>query len=146
LLVHALLIANSMASLLFLLLSTFAAARSLGDRRLSIGDVRPRGSSAALGKEGSFDYVIIGGGTAGLAMAARLAESRNNTVAVIEAGGFYENNPMGELSVIPAYDVYYAGSSPSDTDPRIDWGFVTTPQVVSRCQNETISVAARAES
>ncbi|KAJ7784219.1 hypothetical protein B0H16DRAFT_1446475 [Mycena metata] len=34
----------------------------------------------------TFDFVIIGGGTAGLALAARLAEWTNITVAVIEAG------------------------------------------------------------
>lgn len=38
----------------------------------------------------SYDYVVIGGGTGGLAVAARLAESGNNSVAVIEAGGLYE--------------------------------------------------------
>lgn len=34
-----------------------------------------------------FDYVIIGGGTSGLALAARLAEDPNVTVAVLETGG-----------------------------------------------------------
>ncbi|KAJ7150794.1 alcohol oxidase [Mycena filopes] len=34
----------------------------------------------------SFDYVIIGGGTAGLALAARLAEDKNVSVCVLEAG------------------------------------------------------------
>lgn len=33
------------------------------------------------------DYVVIGGGTAGLAIAARLAEDLSNSVAVIEAQG-----------------------------------------------------------
>ena len=132
--------------LFFLLLSTFAAAGSFGDHHLSIDNVRPREPLDASGKEGdSFDYIIIGGGTAGLVMATRLAERHNNTVAVIEAGGFYENNPTGNLSVIPADDVYYAGSSPSDTDPLIDWGFVTTPQSVSRSQNKAIPVAMRAK-
>ena len=36
----------------------------------------------------SFDYVIVGGGTAGLALANRL--SKNSSVAVVEAGSFYE--------------------------------------------------------
>ena len=138
---------NSMySSLLLLLFSTFTAGKLLGGRHLPIGNVRLRRSFDAFGKDTSFDYVIIGGGTAGLAMAARLAESHNNTVAVIEAGGFYENSPMGNLSVIPADDIYYAGSSPSDTDPRIDWGFTTTPQVVSRSQNRNLPVAVRAKS
>ena len=42
------------------------------------------------GKNGSYDYVIVGGGTGGLTIAARLAEDKNVSVAVIEAGGFYQ--------------------------------------------------------
>lgn len=33
-----------------------------------------------------YDYVIVGGGTAGLTLAARLTEDSNVTVGVIEAG------------------------------------------------------------
>jgi len=40
----------------------------------------------------SFDYIIIGGGTAGLTVANRLTELSNITVAVIEAGGEVYNN------------------------------------------------------
>jgi choline dehydrogenase len=42
------------------------------------------------GLNATYDYVVIGGGTAGLAIAARLAEDSSVSVAVIEAGGFYE--------------------------------------------------------
>jgi choline dehydrogenase len=34
----------------------------------------------------TFDFVIIGGGTAGLALAARLSEDPDTTVGVLEAG------------------------------------------------------------
>jgi ribulose 1,5-bisphosphate synthetase/thiazole synthase len=34
----------------------------------------------------TFDFIIVGGGTAGLALAGRLAEWTNITIAVIEAG------------------------------------------------------------
>jgi choline dehydrogenase-like flavoprotein len=33
-----------------------------------------------------FDYLIVGGGVAGLTLAARLSENREVTVGVIEAG------------------------------------------------------------
>ena len=41
----------------------------------------------------SYDYVIVGGGTAGLTMAARLSEDPAISVAVIEAGTFYQVHP-----------------------------------------------------
>lgn len=81
------------------------------------------------GENASYDYVIVGGGTAGLTIAARLAEDASITVAVIEAGGFYElDNP--NISVIPGEVSYFSGTSPEDTNPKIDWGFVTEPQAV----------------
>ena len=48
------------------------------------------------------DYVVVGGRTAGLATATRLAEDTLNTVAIIEAGGFYEID-HGNSSVVPRY-------------------------------------------
>lgn len=75
----------------------------------------------------SFDYVIVGGGTAGLALANRLSADVSIQVAVIEAGIHYEvANPL--LSSTPAGDVYWAGSSPSDNNPLVDWSIVTQPQ------------------
>ena len=41
----------------------------------------------------SFDYLIIGGGTAGLAVAARLSENPDITVGVLEAGAARLNDP-----------------------------------------------------
>ncbi|KZF20175.1 GMC oxidoreductase [Xylona heveae TC161] len=76
--------------------------------------------------DASYDYVVVGGGNAGLTIAARLAENPQVSVAVVEAGGFYETD-AANLSV-PAFDTYWDGKDPSDTNPLIDWGFVTTPQ------------------
>ena len=52
------------------------------------------------GKNASYDYVIVGGGTGGLTIAARLAEDKNVSVAVIEAGGFYQIDNGNGRSVI----------------------------------------------
>ena len=41
-----------------------------------------------------FDYVIIGGGTAGLVLAARLSEDPTKSVLVLEAGGAHLGDPM----------------------------------------------------
>ena len=50
----------------------------------------------------TYDYVIVGGGTAGLVMARRLAANSSITIAVVEAGGFYEFD-NGNYSEIPAF-------------------------------------------
>lgn len=79
------------------------------------------------GRNQTFDYVILGGGNAGLTIAARLAETA--TVAVIEAGSFYEID-NGNISQIPAFDSYFTGKDKDDFNPLIDWGFQTTLQAV----------------
>ncbi|KAI4118243.1 MAG: hypothetical protein LQ345_001662 [Seirophora villosa] len=71
---------------------------------------------------------VVGGGTAGLAIASRLAANRETSVAVVEAGSFYQLD-NGNGSVIPALaPLQHVGSLPNDTQPLIDWGFVTVSQ------------------
>ena len=38
-------------------------------------------------KDHHFDYVVVGGGAAGLTVAARLSEEADKTVCILEAGG-----------------------------------------------------------
>ena len=75
-----------------------------------------------------YDYIVVGGGTAGLTLASRLSENPNIQVAVIEAGGHYEVD-NGNRSIVPGYAAY--GTSTDATTPNvaplIDWGFVTAP-------------------
>jgi choline dehydrogenase len=83
--------------------------------------------SGLLGIDATYDYVIIGGGTAGLVMAERLSEDPNLQVAVIEAGSYYEvTNPI--IGMTPSGDTMFVGADPSDTNPLVDWNFVTSPQ------------------
>lgn len=67
--------------------------------------------------ETKFDYVVIGGGTAGLVMAARLTEDPNVTVAVLEAGP--ENTfETGE----------YAAGAGGMWGPETNWWYMSSPQ------------------
>ncbi|KAL4911543.1 hypothetical protein BDW74DRAFT_9606 [Aspergillus multicolor] len=75
----------------------------------------------------SYDYVVVGGGTSGLAIAARLAEDPGVTVAVVEAGGHYEIEG-GIESIIPGFAAAAnTGTDPSDDSLLIDWNFDTLP-------------------
>ncbi|KAF2823487.1 alcohol oxidase [Ophiobolus disseminans] len=67
----------------------------------------------------AYDYVICGGGTAGLVVAARLTEDPNVTVGVIEAGG----NGLNDLLIDgPNLFLQLYGK------PQYDWDFKTVPQ------------------
>jgi choline dehydrogenase len=89
--------------------------------------------SATLGivfGDATFDYVVVGGGTSGLAIAARLAENSGVSVAVVEAGGYYEMEG-GFMSVIPGFAAAAGtGTSPLDSLMMIDWNFNTLPLTV----------------
>ena len=80
----------------------------------------------AFGVTAAYDYVVVGGGTAGVAMGVRLAESGAD-VAIIEAGGYYEIGET-EFANTPGGDVLFVGSDPADSDPLVDWGFVARNQ------------------
>ena len=77
------------------------------------------GFSRGIIEDQTFDYVIVGGGTAGLPVGTRLAAA-GHKVAVLEAGGFYEDSePI--LATTPAFDF-----QPNDAN---DWAFKTAPQL-----------------
>ncbi|CAG8104619.1 unnamed protein product [Penicillium olsonii] len=78
------------------------------------------GSKGRLAGDATFDFVVVGAGTAGLTIAARLAEQQYK-VAVVEAGGYYEY--MYPLARVPAACSLGAGADVRTTTP-IDWGFV----------------------
>lgn len=65
-----------------------------------------------------FDYVIAGGGSAGCALAARLAEDPSVSVCIVEAGG-----KGRDLFIrMPAGNGFVYGN------PRLDWGYESVPQ------------------
>ncbi|KAF9448639.1 GMC oxidoreductase [Macrolepiota fuliginosa MF-IS2] len=71
-----------------------------------------------LSKEVSYDYIIIGGGTAGSVVAARLGENPRLQILVIEAG------PSNE----EIFDTRVPGLWPTLAQTRVDWNYTTTAQ------------------
>lgn len=82
------------------------------------------------GNNANYDYVVVGGGNAGLTLASRLVEQKAGSVAVIEAGTFYEIS-NGNTSQIPGTAATYVGKDQNDWQPMVDWGYITVPQAVS---------------
>lgn len=80
------------------------------------------------GLNATYDYVIVGGGTAGLTVASRLAENSSLSIAVIEAGTFSEIS-NGNNSQVPAYST--KGLAKGEyVNPWADWGLDTVEQPV----------------
>ncbi len=67
-----------------------------------------------------YDYVIVGGGTAGLVVAARLTENPNVTVGVIEAGTSHLDDPMVSIPNLYSQIIFRED---------YDWMMTSTPQV-----------------
>ena len=65
-----------------------------------------------------FDYVIVGGGSAGCVLAARLSQDPNVTVCLLEAGAadksFLVHTPVGAAAILPG--------------KKLNWAYETVPQ------------------
>ncbi len=67
-----------------------------------------------------YDFIVLGGGTAGLVVAARLTEIPGIHVGVLEAGPAHIGDPM---IMMPAMYPKLIG------DKEYDWSHFTVPQV-----------------
>ena len=58
-------------------------------------------TDASLAADQTFDYIILGGGTAGLAVAGRLSEEAGVSVLVLEAGPDNRTSPLESVVDFP---------------------------------------------
>ncbi|QIX00308.1 hypothetical protein AMS68_005825 [Peltaster fructicola] len=79
---------------------------------------QPPTLNAALRDRKAYDYVIIGGGTAGSVLASRLTEDANVDVLVLEAGG--DNRSILETKIPLTFGKLFHSEH--------DWNYYTTPQ------------------
>ncbi|OSD01865.1 GMC oxidoreductase [Trametes coccinea BRFM310] len=116
----ALLLAAAAASL-----SQYAAAYQSGHRDIyhdNYGQELRRRNIVYNGQiADAYDFVIVGGGTAGLAIASRLSEDSNTTVLVLEAGD--TGDAVADSINVPV-NAYYAGLPGSS----YDWKYTTAKQ------------------
>ena len=71
--------------------------------------------------EDEYDYVIVGGGSAGAVLASRLSEDKDSRVLLLEAGGFYDENPLFHVPICVQ----------NLQNTKYDWQYYTEPQKVS---------------
>ncbi|KAJ5630887.1 uncharacterized protein N7484_010987 [Penicillium longicatenatum] len=80
------------------------------------------------GLNATYDYVIVGGGTAGNVVGARLTEDSNASVALVEAGSFCELS-NGNWSQLPYWSQKWESTKTDDWQPLVDWGYENEPQI-----------------
>lgn len=74
----------------------------------------------------SYDFIIVGAGTAGCVLANRLSEDAGASVCVVEAGG-RDSYPLIQVPAAVAFTIL---------NPKLGWGYETVPQ--SHCNERRV--------
>src|SRR5436305_8881193 len=83
-----------------------------------IAEVQKPGENVVAGSEEINDFIVTGAGSAGCPVAARLSESGEYRVLILEAGGV-DRNPWIHIPL---------GYTKTYTDPRVNWMFESEPE------------------
>ena len=112
--------------LLVALLGSAVISSEASDHRGLVREIRKRDAASTNPSDldgKTFDYVIVGGGLAGLTVASRLSENENVTVAVIEAGPAGTSKDLASRIDPPAGNLYN-----HMLETNMNWKFKTVPQ------------------
>ncbi|TFY59193.1 hypothetical protein EVG20_g7881 [Dentipellis fragilis] len=121
-------------ALSFLLAPSFVAQAVLGASSGSKSPCTslpfpPSESDVSTFLDTKFDYIIVGGGTAGIPLAVRLAEDKSLHIGVIEAGSLRLGDPIIN---VPNFNGRALGN------PTYDWDFVSINQANAAGRNFSV--------
>ena len=117
-------------SLFLLFSSAFAAYNPFNAQKHHLASRADTSDDVGKVSDKEFDFVVVGGGVGGLAIASRLSEEENLTVAVIEAGG--DGSDVEDQIYIPGYS-YLHGLTVSS----YDWNYYVEQQAVINGNDKT---------
>ena len=95
----------------------------------------------------TYDYVIVGAGSAGCAMAYRLAENGKNTVCVMEFGGS-DRGPFIQMPSALSYPMnmnLYNWGFETEPEPQLGGRRLVTPRIAAQAAASKVARCSKAK-